>query len=378
MLPLAAATLLLALAPPPAVASSLCDTKAYQKASLVHLASQKLGSIFPDAAGMKQFEASGVALNPEDGRAAIIFDNAHTIGLLDAGSLLPFEPRGTLLGVRRPNQSQHEGVAWKWDAGGEAATVLALVEAAVDPSDGQTRARIDEYRVPKLGAWKRSRGVLRRLADGWRTHDTSNATPNPAFRKCWIQGLTFSHDNKGLEDIVYLGAGRALAVCEGNYCSGGARGRTPGHGRLVALTFQPAAGDVPCAWNVDRMISLPSDAAFEDYAGLTLRSGVLAVLSQSDAAVWIGAFNATTLEFGPAPSRRSRVYALPRDANCRRTFCNAEGIDFMDDPTDRGPARLVITTDKARFGSPWPCVRGAESVAVLGLLRGAVKQDDPW
>ena len=60
------------------------------------------------------------------------------------------------------------------------------------------------------------------------------AEPNPAFRKCWIEGLNFTHDNKGLEDIVYLGAGRALALCEGNECAGGARGRAPGHGRLVA------------------------------------------------------------------------------------------------------------------------------------------------
>lgn len=357
--------LLLAATTHTVTSTSLCDTKSYQRTSLIHLASTKLGAVFPDASGMKQFEASGVAVCP-DGRAAIIYDNAHTIGLIDAGTLIPFAPRGVTLGQRRANQSQHEGVAWRTDGGGPP-TVLALVEAAVDPSDGETKARIDEYRVPA------ARSLLR-----------LGAPPNPSIQKCWIQGLTFSHDNKGLEDLVYLGAGRALALCEGNRCSGGARGRDPGHGRLVVLTYTPAGG-APCAWTVDKLLALPSDAYFTDYAGLALRragngdgASILAVLSQTDAALWVGRFNASSLEFEPHDDDTNRLFSLPRDALCRPTLCNAEGIDFLDDPSIRGPARVVVTTDKARPGAPWACVRGSESVYVLGLPRGAVEQVVPW
>ena len=112
---LAAAALLLASQPPSAASSSsssssssdqrFCSTKAYQKATLLHLASVKLGAVFPDAAGMRQFEGSAISLAP-DGRAAVIFDNAHTIGLIEPGTLLPWSPKGTLVGRRRANQSQ--------------------------------------------------------------------------------------------------------------------------------------------------------------------------------------------------------------------------------------------------------------------------------
>jgi hypothetical protein len=383
----AAALLLLSPAAPTAASSSsdqrFCSTKAYQKATLLHLASVKLGAVFPDAGGMRQFEGSAISVGPT-GAAAVIFDNAHTVGLIEPGTLLPFAPKGALVGRRRANQSQHEGVAWKADGGGDAGggappSLLALVEAAPAP-DGVLRARIDEYRLPPPAAAPRPSLWTRalRLGRGGAHRAGPAVAGDPALvEACWID-FELTHDNKGLEDLVYLGAGRALALCEGNRCVGGASGRDPGHGRILALAYRAATAAAPCAWTVDRVLALPPDAAFIDYAGLALRSGWMAVLSQESGAVWVGRFDAESLTFPPRPaSAPSRVFGLPRDHGCRPWLCHAEGIDFLEDPGARGPARVVVTTDKARFGSPWPCVASAESLHLFSLPRKALPQPEP-
>ena len=337
----------------PAVASPVvCDGKAYQKSALLHLASTKLASVFSDARGMRQFEASAVSIEAGTGRAAIIFDNAHAVGVLDP--LLPWRPSGALHGRRRAAPSDYEGIAW-----GEGGTVLALAEGeAVEGGDGVRKARIDEFALP------------------------SDSSVDPTLiRSCPVE-YELHAENKGLEDLVSLSPGRALALCEGNRCLGGAPGREPGHGRMLAVTRGDGEGDGGgggCRWVVDRVVGVPPDAAFSDYAGLALRNGWLAVLSQEDAAVFVGRFNASTLEFAPHDPARDarRVFGLPRTPSCDRTFCNAEGIDFVDDPGVRGPARVVVVTDKARPGSPWPCVQAAEAIHLFSLPRKAIPQPDP-
>lgn len=46
---------------------------------------------------------------------------------------------------------------------------------------------------------------------------------------------------QGFESINYLHTERGqpylLGLCEGNHCQGGAEGRDPGHGRIVASTL---------------------------------------------------------------------------------------------------------------------------------------------
>lgn len=329
---------------------AVCDGKAYQKSVLLHLASTKLASVFPDARGMRQFEASAVSINRDTGRAAIIFDNSHAVAVLDP--LLPWRPAGSLHGRRRAAPSDYEGVAW---AVGEAGVVLALAEGAeTGAGSGVFKARIDEFRVP----------------------DGASAADPVLLRTCPVD-YELTSDNKGLEDLVSLGPGRALALCEGNRCLGGAPGRAPGHGRLLALTRVDAGGG--CRWAVDRVVALPADAAFADYAGLALRGGWLAVLSQEDAALFVARFNASTLEFAAhdAGAGPRRVFGLPRTAACERTFCGAEGVDFVDDPGERGPARVVIATDKARPGSSWPCVMASEALHLFSLPRKAIPQPDP-
>ena len=388
--------------------SSDCDTKAYQKASLSLISSSSMASLFDDGTTGDDrpgvWEASGIALAPPVGpgappppSAVIVMDNSARLAVLlppasppiqandgegtssltgTVGVLLPPpSPLPAPADPARPGASEWEGVAFGPDAG----TVLALVEAAACPpgkpeaADAPRRARVDELRLP---------GSL---------SPSSPPSAPTLVRSCFVD-FDLPSDNKGLEDLVFLGGGRALFLCEGNGCVGGKEGRDRQLGGLLLLAtldFSPAASGEPggCVWRVDKKLPLPASAAFEDYSGLALHSGVLAVLSQADAAVWVGRFDAdagtisdlpTVQEEeagkagnGTSPAVRSKwpgpVFPLPRDRSCRRALCTAEGIGWLDPPTVPG-ARLAITTDRAKPGLfPWTCVGEAQGVHVLGL-----------
>jgi len=399
-----------------------CDTKAYQKAALTHISATPLAALFDDgsadaAARPGVWEASGIALAPPVGPgapppplAAIVMDNTLSLALLlppagggggpppppppsgDGGGggvslagsvgllLPPPAPRPPPADPARPAVSDWEGVSFGPDAG----TVLALVEAAVFPPGkaedpgAPRRARVDELRLP--GSLSPSTSA-------------SGGPPPPAptlVRSCYV-AFDLPSDNKGLEDLVYLGGGRALFLCEGNGCVGGRAGQDRSEGGvllLARLDFSPAAAAEPggCAWRVERRLALPASAAFEDYSGLALHSGVLAVLSQADTAVWVGRFDEASGEVSDLPAvgaRRGRggnatapavrpdwpgpVFPLPRDRSCRRALCTAEGVAWLDPPTAPG-ARLAITTDRAKPGLfPWSCVGAAQGLHVLAL-----------
>lgn len=86
--------------------------------------------------------------------------------------------------------------------------------------------------------------------------------------------------------------------------------------------------------------------------------GKLAILSQENAAVWIGDFDIDTLEFGDSPGQ---VFHLPRDNHCERIYCNVEGIQWIDD------YRLVLTSDKAKSTQPFWCDFKDQSVHIFSL-----------
>jgi len=144
---------------------------------------------------------------------------------------------------------------------------------------------------------------------------------------------------------------------------------------------------------VEKVVPLPESAAFEDYSGLDLRDGVLAVLSQADGALWVGRWdadreeavdlletatggghegnkaNGTTPPAAP-PDWPGPVFPLPRDRSCRRALCTAEGVGWLDPPATLG-ARLVLTTDRAKPGAfPWACVAASQGLHVVALPEG--------
>jgi hypothetical protein len=113
--------------------------------------------------------------------------------------------------------------------------------------------------------------------------------------------LDFELDDagKGIEGLAFVSSPTLgpvlIALCEGNSCLGGGSGRDPGAGRaLVArLVAADATINSPCRWEVLKTIDVPASADFQDYSGLAPSQalGAMAVLSQEDAALWVGGFD---------------------------------------------------------------------------------------
>jgi hypothetical protein len=144
--------------------------------------------------------------------------------------------------------------------------------------------------------------------------------------------------NKGMEGLTFAtrdGQPTLVALCEGNFCLGGAAGKQPGGGRIQL--FRPGA--VIC----DRVgtIELPTHLRFEDYSSVAMRGDQIAVLSQESSALWVGTFRPGSWEIVD----HGMGYDLPRDKNGRVQYGNAEGVSWLDDDN------LVVVSDRAKDDS---------------------------
>jgi len=142
-------------------------------------------------------------------------------------------------------------------------------------------------------------------------------------------------DNKGMEGLSCLNRAGELtlvALCEGNWCSGGKEGERPGGGRLQL--FRPAPGDCEHLGT----INLPPNLWFVDYSSVAIRGDKIAVLSQQSAALWIGEFRPESW----AIADHGSYYGLPRDKGGNKQYGTAEGLSWLDED------HLVVVSDKAK------------------------------
>src|SRR5262249_17499125 len=98
----------------------------------------------------------------------------------------------------------------------------------------------------------------------------------------------FKSSNKGFEAVVHIGRqgeDYLLALCEGNKGKGGAKGRTPGGGRVQV--FHKTRKN----WRHCRAIPLPSSLPFVDYSGMSIDDGRVAIVSQVNSMLWVGQLN---------------------------------------------------------------------------------------
>ncbi len=165
----------------------------------------------------------------------------------------------------------------------------------------------------------------------------------------------FQHPNKGFEGIACVirgGQEYLLALCEGNKCRGGRRGRRPGGGRI--RVFHKRRG----RWRHVGRIKLPKSLPFEDYAALAIRGNRLAVVSQASALLWIGRLRRgawKVLDDG-------LVFDLPRDRAGKTSYCNVEGLSWLS------PRRLVAVSDRMKRGEQAErCAAKDESIHILEL-----------
>lgn len=103
----------------------------------------------------------------------------------------------------------------------------------------------------------------------------------------------------------------------------------------------------------------PPRAAPQDYSAISIRptfdgsdDWAVAVSSQENAAVWLGRLklNLGAKHTGAPvdPDRfefsKGRVYDFPRDNDCRRVYCNIEGVAW------HGEDKLVAASDQMKDG----------------------------
>ena len=149
---------------------------------------------------------------------------------------------------------------------------------------------------------------------------------------------------------VYL-----LALCEGNRCKGGAEGRVPGGGRIQVFR----RGDRQ--WDRVARIRLPETVLFQDYSGLAVTGGRIAVVSQESSALWVGNLAPDGWEFTGA----GMSYALPRSADGSIVYGTAEGVSWM------APDEVVMVSDKAKPDQDPRCRAKDQSIHIFRIPASA-------
>jgi hypothetical protein len=246
----------------------------------------------------KRWEASGILA--KDGRYFVVFDDRAEIACISAN--LQANDQNAMCGTAYRN-SGYEGITYNADK----KRFYLLVEARKQ-SKGCYHALIVEYD-------DKFQYVKNRPAD-----------------------FTFESDNKGFEAITHVrrdGKDYLLALCEGNWCKCGKKGRTPGGGRVHVFQKKRKY------WEHIREIALPHSLPFVDYSGMSLDNGRLAVVSQENSMLWVGQFNTKDWTWRD----EGQIYEFPRSDDGEILYGNIEGVAWI------APSRIVAVSDRRKKSS---------------------------
>lgn len=147
--------------------------------------------------------------------------------------------------------------------------------------------------------------------------------------------FTFESSNKGFEAVVHLqrnGDDYLLALCEGNKCRGGGKGRKPGGGRLQLFEKKQKR------WLHSGTIALPSSLPFVDYSGMSIGHSRVAIVSQVNSMLWVGQLDEAHWTWRDA----GRLYKFPRSDNASILYGNIEGVGWIT------PTRIVTVSDRRK------------------------------
>ena len=260
-----------------------------------------------------QWEASGVLAR--DGFLYVVSDSRREVAVVTED----LDPTGTLIALPHGPAAGFE-------------------DLAVDPGTGHYLLLVE---------------ALRR-GSGWMAQVEEFDEQFRAVSRAWLD-FRLPSANKGLEGLTCVQRGAqtfVLGLCEGNWCSHGERGRTPGGGRIQVFV---RADD---AWPKVATVHLPAWLPFRDFSALAAAGDRLAVVSQESSAVWTGRLDVERWEI----MDDGAVRELPRDAHGERVYCNVEGVSWI------GPDRLAMVSDRVKPGEqPQRCRAKEESIHVFGL-----------
>jgi hypothetical protein len=256
---------------------------------------RKICDLMPCGQQAKRWEASGVLV--KDRHYFVVFDN-HTEIARVSGDLQPNSTNG-LFGVAH-TVCGDEGITYN----APKRRYYLLVESR-KTSSGCYQATIVEYD-----------GGFRYLKE------------RPI-------NFTFKSSNKGFEAVAHVRRGDKdylLALCEGNKCKCGAKGRQPGGGRVQVFEKKKKQ------WAHARTIALPDAIPFVDYSGMSLDNGHVAIVSQVNSMLWVGQFD----EAGWAWRDAGQLYEFPRSDDGTIRYGNIEGVAWIT------RTRVVTVSDRRK------------------------------
>ena len=147
--------------------------------------------------------------------------------------------------------------------------------------------------------------------------------------------FTFETANKGFEAVAQVrrdNVDHLLALCEGNKCQCGAKGRKPGGGRVQVFEKKKKR------WAHVREIALPKSVPFVDYSGMSIDRGRVAIVSQVNSMLWIGRFDEAGWKWRDA----GQLFEFPRSQDGSIRYGNVEGIGWIT------PTRIVVVSDRRK------------------------------
>eukprot|EP01067_Filipodium_phascolosomae_P000176 Filipodium_phascolosomae@DN1143_c0_g1_i1.p1 len=377
---------------------SLCESKDFTSIFLKSMFEMSFAGLFRDTKGEKKFEASDIVLVGDSYWA--VCDNSWALEKLHS-SLTPFSEKnvqvGNPKGYGKGKYSEEAGQDSGWEALvflPENGNFLAVRESIESEMSEETsfRAVVQELHVDNL-------------------ESPQNYT---IVEECETE-FEFTSSNKGFEGAISLrnakGERFLIGLCEGNYCDSGARGRDPGHGRLVFMTKTKIpkkmmhlkerhennnkhqgsdSGESKCMWKTVMTLDLSPEAKFVDYSAVAIRGSRLVVTSQESSSLWIGDLeglvwpsevlslkktgdggekSSADMLFGEHEKllpenlksvklSTGKVLNFPRNDNCQVQYCNIEGIHFI------GPNVFIAVSDKMKSGGrqPFECLSKDQSV----------------
>ncbi|MEM1070651.1 MAG: hypothetical protein AAGI63_17235 [Planctomycetota bacterium] len=255
----------------------------------------KITKLLPNAPSKLDFEASGVLVRPNN--FLVVFDNMTSIASI-SHDLIP-NGLNVLVGMAKDEEG-FEGIAYNQSQ----QRYYLLVEARKRKRD-HFQAQIVEY------------------DDSFRFVESRSAD------------FLFKDDKKGFEAIGCIRRNEqdyVLALCEGNKCRSGKKGRKPGGGRIQLFERHKKQ------WSHVTTVKLPKAVKFMDYSGMSIRQNRVSIVSQENSELWVGRFNETTWSWRDD----GQVYRFPRDPDGRILYGNVEGVDWVT------PNRIVTVSDRVK------------------------------
>jgi hypothetical protein len=169
----------------------------------------------------------------------------------------------------------------------------------------------------------------------------------------WLD-FPLQRSNKGLEGLTCIrrdGQTHLLGLCEGNRCKAGAEGRKPGGGRIQVFRRGKKH------WDWVGKIRLPRSLLFEDYSSIAADGDCLAVVSQTNSALWVGTLASSSWQIVD----EGITYTFPRNADGQVIYGTIEGVSWISSN------RIVAVSDKAKSNQSGICREKDQSIHIFEI-----------